>query len=51
MHQRGMTELARTAALVALFPLRYYAYLTEPKPAPGPAAMHGTGPFARDERV
>jgi hypothetical protein len=24
-----MSELARTAALIALFPLRYYAYLTE----------------------
>ena len=25
-----MTGFARTAALLALFPLRYYAYLTEP---------------------
>jgi hypothetical protein len=24
-----MTELVRTAALVTLYPLRYYAYLTE----------------------
>jgi hypothetical protein len=34
-----MTDLARTAALIALFPVRYYAYLTEPAPAPGPAAV------------
>ena len=25
-----MTGFARTAALLALFPLRYYAYLTKP---------------------
>jgi hypothetical protein len=25
-----MTELVRTAALMALYPLRYYAYLTAP---------------------
>jgi hypothetical protein len=28
-----MTNLVRTAALIALFPLRYYAYLTEPRRA------------------
>jgi hypothetical protein len=26
----GMTEFARTMALIALYPLRYYAYLTGP---------------------
>jgi hypothetical protein len=33
-YQEGMTELARTAALIALFPLRYFAYLTRPLVSP-----------------